>query len=191
MIEKLFLLKSKKFNNANELRDALKNDNQLKHEVEVLAKHFLGRSVSGCGNCFEDAYWELINIKNMEEKKFKVKAGAVLYDPVNKAVDKILTAANCTDELALYHLKHNPNCKKYFSVLPEDVDELVENFEGKEPKAPENPKQIILGEKEVADIEFVKTEFAAGKTKKEIVEALKTKGYSGKIIGKILSSAKA
>ena len=197
MIERLLILKSKKFNSAKDLQDALEKDNRLKHEVEVLTKHFLGRSVSGCGNCFFDAYMELINIKKMEKKKFRVKAGTVLYDPVSKKFDKILTAANCTDELALYHLKHNKDCKKYFSILPDDVDEMVENFEWKEPKAPKVPKapktkkEVIFGEKELADIESVKTEFTSGKTKKEIIEVLKAKGYSGEIIGKILSSAKA
>jgi hypothetical protein len=109
------------------LTDALKNDAALRHEVEVLAKHFLGRSVSGCGNCYFDAYMELVNKREMKETKFRVRAGAVLYDPVNKDAGKILTAANCTDELALYHLLHNPNCRKYFSVLPENLDELLES----------------------------------------------------------------
>jgi hypothetical protein len=127
MINRLHLLKSKKFDRASDLIDALKNDLTLRHEVEVLAKYFLGRSVSGCGNCYFDAYMELVNKKEMKETKFKVRAGAVLYDPVNKDAGKILTMANCTDELALYHLKHNPNSRKYFSVLPENLEELLEN----------------------------------------------------------------
>jgi hypothetical protein len=127
MTDRLHLLKSKKFDRASDLIDALKNDLTLRHEVEVLAKYFLGRSVSGCGNCYFDAYMELVSRREMKETKFKVKAGAVLYDPVNKDAGKILTMANCTDELALYHLRHNPNCRKYFSVLPENLEELLEN----------------------------------------------------------------
>jgi hypothetical protein len=107
---------------------------------------------SGCGNCFFDAYMELINIKNMEETKFQVKRGVIIYDPVNQDAGKILTFSNCTDELALYHLKHNPGCKKYFSVLPENIDELLEEY-GKEEKKP------------------VKTALTSGKSKKEIAIA--------------------
>ncbi|MCL1936818.1 MAG: hypothetical protein FWF52_00275 [Candidatus Azobacteroides sp.] len=143
MIERLEALKSKKFSNATELRNALKNDSQLRNEVEALSKYFLGRSVSGCGNCFFDAYMELINRKKMEEKsKFQLPRGIVLYDPINKDANKILTAANCTDELALYHLKYNPNCRKYFSGLPENIDELIAAFDcSNEPEAVKERKQ--------------------------------------------------
>jgi hypothetical protein len=185
MIERLNILKSKKFSDATQLRNALKNDTALRHEVEVLTKRFLGRSVSGCGNCFFDAYMELINIKNMEETKFQVKRGAVIYDPVNQDAGKILTFSNCTDELALYHLKHNPGCKKYFAVLPENIDELLEEY-GKEEKKP-----VGLSETELAEIEPVKVALASGKTQKSIAEELKAKGYLGRVVSKIIASAKA
>ena len=150
MIDRLIILKSKQFGNAKELQSALKNDYSLRHEVDVLAKHFLGRSASGCSNCYFDAYMELINIKKMETKsKFQLMRGALLYDPVNKDVSRILTFHSCTDELALYHLKHNPNCRKYFSVLPDDVDDLIEDYEEK-PKAHRPKKQGATGAQDTA-----------------------------------------
>lgn len=167
MIERLNILKSKKFSSATDLREALKNDTTLRNEVELLSKRFLGRSVSGCGNCFFDAYMELINLKKMEEKsKFQVKRGAVLYDPVNQDAGKVLTAANCTDELALYHLKNNPNARKFFSTLPDDVDDLIENFGKKEDKKQSGKEPVVLSEVEQAEIEPVKAALASGKNSK-------------------------
>jgi hypothetical protein len=125
MIERLNILKSKRYLNYGELSEALKKDDTLRKEVHALGKHFLGRIISGCSNCLFDAYIQLINFKVMEEKKFQVKRGVILYDPISQDAGKILTAANCTDELALYHLKNNPDARRYFSVLPDDVDELL------------------------------------------------------------------
>jgi len=141
MIERLKILQSKTFASYAELRDALKNDRELRNEVMELSRYFLKRSVSGCSNCFFDAYMELFNIKNMEDKiRFQIKRGAVLYDPVNKDVNKILSALNCTEELALYHLKNNPDSREYFSVLPDNVDELIAGMD--KPKEPEAPKAV-------------------------------------------------
>jgi hypothetical protein len=61
MIERLRILKSKKFSSATELQNALKNDHNLRREIEVLSARFLGRSVSGCGNCFFDPIWNLVD----------------------------------------------------------------------------------------------------------------------------------
>ena len=193
MIERLNILKSKRYPSAAELKNAMDKDAGLRNEVNSLSRHFLHRSVSGCSNCFFDAYIELINLKNMKEKKFQVKRGAVLYDPVNQDASKILTAANCTDELALHHLKNNPNSRKYFSVLPDDVDELIEKFVTGTPttKTGNEKKEIVLGETELAEVELVKAALAEGKTQKSIVEDLKTKGYSNQVLGKIMALAKA
>jgi hypothetical protein len=106
---------------AAELRKELESNATLRREIETLNKHFFGKPLSNCGDCFLDAYVKLYKLNNMVVSKFKVKAGALIYDPVNQDAGKILTAANCTDELALYHIKHNPNCRKFFSVLPDDA----------------------------------------------------------------------
>jgi hypothetical protein len=130
MLERLNALKSRKHLRPSDLIEALKRDSGLRNEVNSLSRYFLGRSVSGCSNCFFDAYMELVNLKNMEEKtKFKLRRGVVLYDPVNLDAGKMLTSANCTDELALYHLKFNPNCRKHFHELPDDVEELIKSYQ--------------------------------------------------------------
>lgn len=64
----------------------------------------------------------------MSESNFKLRNGAVLHDVVNLDAGKICTQLNITDELALYHLKTNPKCAKYFIKMPENVNELLENI---------------------------------------------------------------
>jgi hypothetical protein len=182
MIERLKKLKAKKIPSAAELRNILKNDTQLRHEVEVLTKHFLGRSVSGCGNCFFDAYVELINLKKMQESKFKIVRGAVLYDPVNRDADKILTANNCTDELALYHLRHNPICRKYFALLPDNIDELLEEKPDQEKEPTEEEREII---------EEIRKSILAGTPLKDIKEKLQERGFTIRKIAFLVKLAKA
>lgn len=118
---------------GGELTKACKTDSVLRHEIEVLAKHYLSKSVSGCSNCYFDAYFELINL-NLEKAmskdtcNFKLRAGALLHDVVNFDNDLLCSNANLTNDLALYHLKTNPNAKKFFEKLPDDVDKLVEAY---------------------------------------------------------------
>jgi hypothetical protein len=184
MIERLILLKTRKFSGAAELRDVLKSDNSLRQEIETLSKHFLGRSVSGCGNCYFDRYMELVNIKKMEESTFKIRAGTVLYDPVNQDADKILTANNCTDELALYHLKHNPGCRKHFYQLPDNLGELIENLG--------NPKlEEPLNEEDAEIIEKIKQQLSSGVALKAIKEELQREGYTVRKTAELIRLAKA
>jgi DNA-binding CsgD family transcriptional regulator len=193
VIERLKILQSEKFLSAPELREKLESDSTFRSEIKTLSKHFHIEIYEGCGDCLFDAYIKLFKLKNMEVSKFKVKAGAVLYDPVNKDLSKVLTAANCTDELALYHLKHNPNSKKFFSILPDDADELIENYEEKKENKPQGDKvkqPVVLTEKELAEVEAVKILFLEKKTNKEIAELLKGKGFNVKEIGRIFAAAK-
>jgi hypothetical protein len=184
MKKRLEILKSKKYPAASELRNALKSNSELRQEIETLTKHFLGRSVSGCGNCHFDAYMDLINLKKMNETKFKVKHGAVLYDPVNQDLNKVLTANNCTDELAIYHLKHNPGSRKYFSVLSENVDELIAGLGN--PEESDEPT-----EEEKAVIEAIKQAIASGVALKEIKEGLREKGLTVRKADALVKLAKA
>lgn len=65
----------------------------------------------------------------METKhNFWLLAGALLYDAVNFDNDLLCSNANITDDLALYHLKTNPNCRHLFQTLPDNVDELISAF---------------------------------------------------------------
>jgi type I site-specific restriction-modification system R (restriction) subunit len=92
----------------------------------------------------------------MEQKKcdFKVKAGAVIEDVTSFDAGKILTAANCTDELALYHIANNPNCKKYFTAIPEDIDERVAAY--------------LSGENKLSDEEKAKAAEEAAQAEEEL-----------------------
>ena len=111
-------------------------DSHLQEEVRVLAKHFLNRTIKGCSWCALGAFLDLLrlNQKDMEQKEnsnklgFQLLAGTLLHDPINKDFSKILTPQSLTDELALYHLALNPRAKEYFSRMPANVDELVNNY---------------------------------------------------------------
>lgn len=111
-------------------------DSQLQEEVRVLAKHFLNRTIKGCSWCALGAFLDLLrlNQKNMEQKEnsnklgFQLLAGTLLHDPINKDFSKILTPQSLTDELALYHLALNPRAKEYFARMPDNVDELVDDY---------------------------------------------------------------
>ena len=111
-------------------------DSQLQEEVRVLAKHFLNRTIKGCSWCALGAFLDLLrlNQKDMEQKEnsnklgFQLLAGTLLHDPINKDFSKILTPQSLTDELALYHLALNPRAKEYFSRMPANVDELVDDY---------------------------------------------------------------
>lgn len=59
---------------------------------------------------------------------FWLLAGALLQDSINQNIDICCSNANITDDLALYHLKTNPNCRDQFQELPENVDELIEAY---------------------------------------------------------------
>lgn len=111
----------------------LDTDKAFQREVSALALHFLGKRVGGCGWCALSALVELLKlnqkkIEKMERKNtlgFRVLAGTFLHDPVNRDAGKILTPHTLSDDLALYHLAFNPNSRKYFASLPDNVDELV------------------------------------------------------------------
>lgn len=116
----------------------LDTDKAFQREVSALALHFLGKRVGGCGWCALSALVELLKlnqkkIEKMERKNtlgFRVLAGTFLHDPVNRDVGKILTPHTLSDDLALYHLAFNPNSRKYFTALPDNVDELVAEYLG-------------------------------------------------------------
>ena len=66
--------------------------------------------------------------ENSNKLGFQLLAGTLLHDPINKDFSKILTPQSLTDELALYHLALNPRAKEYFSRMPANVDELVDDY---------------------------------------------------------------
>lgn len=138
MIERLKILKEQRgrFSNGREAASCLLKDQDLRHEIEVLSRVFLGKIVSGCGDCYAEAYAKLLNLNlkiAMEklEVKFKLRAGALLEDINDHS--KTISQANITDELALHHLRLAKKLseKAYsrvvglFITLPENLEELL------------------------------------------------------------------
>ena len=151
MISRLIALQQGKgkFANGGELSKALKEDNALRQEIEVLTRHFLGRQVTGCINCYTDAYFELLTLskeKAMEkmETQFALRAGVLLRDVVAQDSSKNMSNANMSNDLALYHLRTNPDCRKFFTKLPDNIDEMLIDKPIVKPIAPkvQRPKKV-------------------------------------------------
>lgn len=160
MLDRLEILQANKgqFADGGKLFEACKSNKELRCEITILSNIFLKRSVQGCQNCYMDAYIELINInlkKAMEILKcqFQLLAGALLFDVVNYDNDLLCSNANITNELALYHLKTNPACEKYFQGLPDDWKEQVEAFviPGTEPELTDEEKAELAEKAELQD----------------------------------------
>lgn len=112
-----------------ELREKIKHELAFRQELEALYERATGLKLNkSCSDCWMDAYIVLMTIKQittMQEKNFELKAGALLIDVVSHDNAKLCSRHNLTDELALYHLKTNPACRKKFSKVPENLDELL------------------------------------------------------------------
>lgn len=136
-IERIQALKTRgaQHSNSRELLNQIKADYAFKREIGELYYEIFQKRVTGCNNCYADAFFELINLlkeeKGMEtkiEKKFIIKRGVLLYDQVNLDAGKMMSYINQTTELALYHLATNPGCVKYFAQLPDNWQEQVEEY---------------------------------------------------------------
>lgn len=119
------------FRNGASLDLSLRNDKALRAEIEYLAFVLLERRVQGCTNCYTDAYFELLNFDEkmaIEKNKcvFHLRNGVLLKD-VNGDKSKMMSNHNISNELAVYHLTTNPNCKRFFD-RPADIDKAIEDF---------------------------------------------------------------
>ena len=133
----------KRYINGSALDFALRNDNVLRGEIDFLAEKFLNKKISGCINCYTDAYFELLTLDKkmaIEKQKcvFRLRAGALIKD-VNGDRSKMMSNHNITNELALYHLRTNPHCRKFFDK-PDDLDAAILSFE----KADEKDDEQIV-----------------------------------------------
>ncbi|MCL2596268.1 MAG: hypothetical protein FWD66_01110 [Paludibacter sp.] len=124
MIDRLLDLQKGK----GQFSPTMKLPEYLKKEISILYKHFFGKIVTGgCNNCYHDAYLQLLLLNSLNIIKmttnFKLKAGAILEahgDPT-----KTCANSNLTDELAIFHLKNNPSCRRKFEKVPENLDEIL------------------------------------------------------------------
>ena len=120
--------------------------------LEVMKENMRG----GCSTCYIEAIFKIIKFTKMASSKYQLKQG-VLLQAFGDA-SKVMTNANITDDLAEYHLSHNPACAKYFAVLPTALPKAVtpsapagitiivppeQPKEKKEEKVPEPEKAVV------------------------------------------------
>lgn len=171
------------YGNGRELSDRVTTDTDLQVEIKVLTRYFLGRElVGGCGNCYFDALLQLLilteeQVMDKMSCDFKLIGGKLLLDVVNQDISKAVTQANLTEDLALYHLKTNPNCKEYFEELPADWEERVENYNIEDFGKTTNSEQE-LSETEKNFVNTLVKEFKSGMSKTKIADKFK-----GTIVG--------
>lgn len=114
-----------------EVREKFRNEPDFKTEIEDLYHGVFHEKVRRtCSNCWEDAFIMLMTKKvgqmvELSERKFELKAGAVLYDLPSGDNSKMVSRHNLTDELAVYHLRKDPSRIKFFSVYPENWQEII------------------------------------------------------------------
>ena len=188
MINRLQALQTNKaqYPNSRVLMQSLKTDFTLRKEIEALSKEFLQRTVRGCSNCYYDAYFELINltpqkIMSTTSSQFSLKRGALLRDVINQDVSKYMSFENATDELALYHLRTNPSCVKYFCRLPENWKELVEAYQIESTEEEKQEISItILSSEETQLIKEIVRLLKIGTTKTAIQQTYKSTTLNGK-----------
>lgn len=115
---------------AADVRRLIAASPQFRKDTEALYTAVYHRKLNkSCGDCWFDAYVVLMTtdinkLQAMKEKRFDLRAGAVLTDPYGDPA-KTITARNVTDELALYHLRTHPECIRFFSVYPQDWEALA------------------------------------------------------------------
>jgi len=83
----------------------------------------------------------------MQPSKYALKAGVLLQ--AFSDASRVMTNKNITDELAEWHLKHNPGCVVYFAVMPgkADVPDEIRNR-----PSVSGPTIIVPPEKEIPKI---------------------------------------
>lgn len=173
------------FNDGRSLHERVQQDGELQREISELARHYLGREVRGCSNCYSDALFELLTLNieramQKEECKFKLRGGKLLLDAVNGDVSKAMTQANISDELALYHLKTNPYCEEYFEELPADWKEQVEAFDIDSMSKGKASVEAFDVEQYRAIIDEMTEDLKGGMSKNKVTEKFKSFEVEGK-----------
>lgn len=131
---------------AAEVRSLISDNVEFRKVTERLYQDAYHTKLNkSCGDCWFDAYIVLMRtdtekLQEMKDRLFDLRAGALLLDPKGDK-SKTVTRLNLTDKLALYHLRHNPDCIKLFSKYPDNWEELVfgESADG-ETKKPKKTK---------------------------------------------------
>lgn len=190
MLDRLLTLQRTKgqFANGGELSKALDTDHVLRNEINLLTKVFLNRTLSGCNSCYMDAYFELLTVSQekalqiMETKdmNFTLRAGALLMDYDD--MSKNMTNANISMDLSLYHLRKNPSCRKLFTKLPENIDQLIAGTNEQKPKEEAQLSPLAIELKSLID---------GGMPKTKARTAVKTDVLTYKVIDAALAELKS
>ena len=115
---------------SSEVRELISTDIDFRNNTERLYESIYHTKLNkSCGNCWFDAFILIMRtkpekLKAMQEKQFDLRAGVVLVDPHGDPA-KTVTQRNLTDELALYHLRVNPSCIKWFCIYPKNWEQLA------------------------------------------------------------------
>ena len=142
-----------------QVRGLISSSSEFRNETESLYTSIYHQKLNkNCGDCWLDAYILIMKgnpekLKAMQEKRFDLRAGAVLIDPHGDP-KKTITHLNITDELALYHLRTHPDCIKMFSLYPEDWEnEAIQSGIEDDRKANQmiEPKEEIKVEEKKAE----------------------------------------
>lgn len=117
-----------------QVRELIKTDAAFRKETEELyVSTFKARLNKSCSDCWMDAYILLMktDIQLLMEKaktQFELRAGALLIDVVSHDNGKMATRHNLTDELALYHLSTCPDYRRFFTKVPDNLEELLAEY---------------------------------------------------------------
>ena len=132
-----------------------------------------------CSTCLVEIYFELKSINknqitNIMNKLFKLKDGSVIGF---HGLGQDYTNANLTNKAALTILKKNPGCKKYFTQLPHNWEDLVLGYDYK--MSNEQVDALIAGKavtvSEVFEESPIETTEVTAEENNEIVPAVEEK----------------
>lgn len=128
MLLLLSKLTESKYNSPNDLRKALKGD--LGSVVRELYFKVYKMHLSGCSNCLEDAYYQLIklnkaNMLKEDNRRFVMANGAIIIEDTKDGTI-YYTHKNIDDKTAERLLRANPSYKTKFSVIPTDFNDEPE-----------------------------------------------------------------
>lgn len=139
-------------------------------KIRAVYKTLTGESVSSCRTCLLEALL-IINKRNeMGPCKYLLKEGARLV--AFGDYSKNCTNRNITNELAEWHLSHNPTCARLFARMPESilpgpiVAKVIPSIESVESTEITKDEEPELHSEPAALVEKAKRKYPSRKNKK-------------------------
>lgn len=159
----------------------LETNTDAKKEIRALYKEYFNRDVSGCGWCILSAHLELVKLDitkmtNKPKQEYKLRAGAILHDPVNKDFNKLLTPQTLIahgEQLALYHLAYNPKAINKFEKYPHDLNDRISEFlENQDSDLAKQVKKAGVNRVELIQAQYNRTKTEVSVAKKNYEDSL-------------------